>query len=235
MQEQVEEPIIIRRKPGKLTPELYFFNESIPAFKVIHVPRGFEDPPVRYTIMRLLSKGIDESANIQGKTLRRHTLSAREIKQLLKEHENPEVNKISYTNLYFHLNKLLEIGAIKIVAYVIERSHRIAYYGRTAQVILKRNPETEFQKYQELFTEFSKLAKLLQPDIDTEKITALAEKYYSYMYKRREEIAQWLADRAAIIQRENLDFLLIDKFLLLLDTLNPEYRTILGELSDFIP
>ncbi|MHA2366444.1 MAG: hypothetical protein ACXAC7_20975 [Candidatus Hodarchaeales archaeon] len=231
-----EDNVILRSEKGEISPELYSYYENLPAFKAIYVPKGFDDPPVRYAIMRILSEGIiDDSADTQEKKQHRHALNAREIEQMLKKHKNPEVSKISYTNLYFHLNKLLEIGAIKVAALVIERNHRITYYGRTAHVVLKRDPETELQRYQEMFTEFGKLAKLLRPETNLVEFKSIAERYHKFKSKRQEDIAKWLADNEAIIRRENLDFLLIDKFLLLVDTLNSGYKELLKDFTEFLP
>lgn len=232
MQAQNEDPVVIRKEPGKINPELYSFYENLPAYKIINAPKSVTDPPVRIAIMSILREGIDDTDT----QLRRHALNAREIKQKLKEHENNEAKKISYTNLYFHLNKLQEIGAIQTVALVIEKSHRIAYYGRTARVIFKRDPEKESQEhFREMFAEFGKLVKILHPDTGIERINDLADKYYSHKRKRTADLIRWLASNEEIIRREGISFEIIDKVINIMDASDPEYRAILDELARFLP
>ncbi|MFX0185710.1 MAG: hypothetical protein ACFE95_21705 [Candidatus Hodarchaeota archaeon] len=232
--EKKDSDIVIRRDSGKTCPELYSFHEKIPKYKLIRIPKGFDDPPVRPAIMQILRKGIIDY-DVQGKKLQRYALNAREIKKQLEEFTDPDIKKISYTNLYFHLNKLLELGAIQIVAMVIERSHRIAYYGRSAYIILKSDPEAELQLYQKMFTEIYKLIKVLRPDVKIGDINTLSKKFFEYKSRRYEDIGKWLANHESIIRDENLDLNILFKSLSLLDTLNPEYKTLLSGLSTIIP
>jgi DNA-binding transcriptional ArsR family regulator len=232
--EKKDSDTVIRRDSRKICPKIYSFHENIPKYKLIRIPKGFDDPPVRPAIMQILRNGIIDD-DVQGKKLQRFALNTREIKKQLEEYKDPEIKKISYTNLYFHLNKLLELGAIHIVAMVIERSHRIAYYGRSAYIILKSDPEAELQTYQKMFTEIDKLAKALRPDVKIGDINTISKKYFELKSRRYEDIARWLAKNESIIRDENLDLNLLFKILSILDTLNPEYKTLLTGLNTILP
>ncbi|MFX0173988.1 MAG: hypothetical protein ACFE9L_19045 [Candidatus Hodarchaeota archaeon] len=224
---------VIRRNTCRTCPELYSFYKNIPKYKLIKVPKGFDEPPVRPAIMQILRKGtIDEDG--QGEKFQRYALNAREIKTELEKYDDPEIKKISYTNLYFHLNKLLELGAIQIVAMVVERSHRIAYYGRSAYIIFKSDPDTKLQKYQKMFAEIDKLVKVLYPDVKISDVNTISKDFFDYKTKRYEDIAKWLAKHESIIRDESLDLNLLYKILNLLDTLNPEYKKLLTELRTLI-
>jgi DNA-binding transcriptional ArsR family regulator len=245
-QEQESAPVV-RFDSSRSCPELYSFIQSIDKVKVLELPRGFNKPPIRSAIMKVLREGIEDESTKQ----RRYALNAREIKQELDKNKNL-INKlgqekaqkrrkkkppseISYTNLYFHLNKLQEAGAIHTVVIAIERSHRIAYYGRTAQVILIRELEAQLSRYEEIFGEFSKFTKFLKPDIDVEEIKKIPEQYYKLRNERELIIAHWVADHAQIIRDENLDITSIFSALKIIDTINPKYKPLLGKLADFLP
>ncbi|MFX0139284.1 MAG: hypothetical protein ACFFDN_36925 [Candidatus Hodarchaeota archaeon] len=228
--EKKESGIVIRRNSCKMCPELYSFHKTIPKYKLISIPKGYDNPPVRPAIMQILRNGIIDEDD-QGNSLPRYALNAREIKNQLEEYKDPDIKKISYTNLYFHLNKLLEFEAIQIVAMVIERSHRIAYYGRSAYIILKTDPEAELQKYQEMFSEIDKLLRILRPDIKIGDVETLSKRYYEFKSKRFGDLARWLAKYESIIRDENLDLNVLLMALNLLDTLNPEYKELLSRLS----
>lgn len=231
-----ESSVVIRRDSGEVCPELYSFEENIPKFKFINMPKDFnKSHPVRPAIMGILREGIDDDTSIEGKTRRRYALTAREIKHLLKKNSKAKISNLSYTNLYFHLNKLVGIGAVKVVAYVIEKSHRIAYYGRSAHVIFTSDPEAEIQEYQKKFAEFGKLVTALWPDVNIEELKTLPEKYQRYKLKRAEEFALWIAENESIIRREKLSLPLIFDVLNLIDTLNPEYKAVLNSLVKIFP
>ncbi|MFX0152027.1 MAG: hypothetical protein ACFFAJ_14660 [Candidatus Hodarchaeota archaeon] len=231
--EKKDSDTVIHRDSCKKCPELYSFQKNIPKYKLIKIPKGFDEPPVRPAIMQILRKGtIDE--DVQGEKLQRYALNAREIKTQLEKYEDPEIKKISYTNLYFHLNKLHEFGAIQIVAMVVERSHRIAYYGRSAYIILKSDPDAELQKYKKMFAEIDKLVKVLHPDVEISDINTISKGFFDYKIKRYEDIAKWLGKHESIIRDKDLDLNLLYKILNLLDTLNPEYKRLLTELSTLI-
>lgn len=245
-QDQESTPVV-RLDSSRSCPELFSFIKGIAEVKVLELPKGFNEPPIRPAIMKVLREGIVDEITKQ----KRFALNAREIKQELDK-DKVLINKlrqrkqqtqqkedlpseISYTNLYFHLNRLLEVGAIQTVVIAIERSHRIAYYGRTAHVILIRFPETELVKLKEMFAEFSKLVKVLTPDINKEEIERIPEQYYNLQMERVKRIAHWVADHADIIREQNLDTTTIFSALKTIDIINPEYQKVLGKLIDYLP
>ncbi|UCG00782.1 MAG: hypothetical protein JSW11_14325 [Candidatus Heimdallarchaeota archaeon] len=239
-QEQGSAPVV-RFDSTSSCPELYSFIQDIDKVKILELQRGFNKPPIRPAIMKVLREGIEDESTKQ----KRYALNAREIKQELDKNEGlikslgkkkqKALSEISYTNLYFHLNKLLEVGAIHTVVIAIERSHRIAYYGRTAQVILIRELETILPKYEEIFDEFSKFVKILKPNFNVEEIKIIPEQYYKLKNERELIIAHWVADHAHIIREANIDFTNIFSALKIIDTINPQYETLLKKLADFLP
>ncbi|MFX0014464.1 MAG: hypothetical protein ACFFB2_09010 [Promethearchaeota archaeon] len=234
---QNESSVVICRGSFKDCPELYSFHENMPKFKFIDTPKDTNDShPVRPAIMAILREGvIDAGTNDNEKPRQRYALNAREIKNLLGKNRNSKISKISYTNLYFHLNTLKDVGHIKVVAEVIERNHRIAYYGRTARVILISDSEAEKQKYKKIFGELGKLAKTLQPGIKIEGLRTLHKDFQAYKYTKTKEMALWLAENEEVIRKEKLDISLLFNGLKVLDTLDPEYRILLDILIRIFP
>ncbi len=246
VQDQESVPIV-RFDSSCSCPELYSFIQSIDKVKVLELPKGFNKSPIRPAIMKALREGIEDE-NVKQ---RRYALNAREIKQELDKNkslfdnlgqENQQISEkkgtppeISYTNLYFHLNKLLEVGAIHIVVIAIERSHRIAYYGRAAHVILPRDPGTELAYYEEIFEEFGKLVRILKPEINIEEIKNIPKQYYQLKIERESSIAHWVADLAHIIREENLNLTTIFSAVKTIDSINPKFEALLRKLADFLP
>ncbi|MFX0053080.1 MAG: winged helix-turn-helix domain-containing protein, partial [Candidatus Hermodarchaeota archaeon] len=96
-------------KNPSLPDKIYSFNiKDIPLIKYVGIPKQtYESHPIRAAIMRILLEGIPE-----GKPNNRYALNVKEIKNLLKERKKID---ISITNLYFHINKLLNAEFITVV------------------------------------------------------------------------------------------------------------------------
>lgn len=232
---------VVRFDSSNSCPELFSSIEGIDKVKILELPTGFNKPPIRPAIMKVLRKGIEDENTKQ----KRYALNAREIKRELDKNKSlleslsrkkkKSQTEISYTNLYFHLNKLLEVGAIYTVVIAIERSHRIAYYGRTAHVILIRELESILPRYEKIFGEFSKFAEILKPDISIEEIQRLPEQYHKLKAERELIMAEWVADHAHILRKENIDLTDIFSALRILDSTNSKYKTLFQKLAHIIP
>ena len=239
-QDQTSIPVV-RFDSSSSCPELFSFIEGIDKVKILKLPTGFNKPPIRPAIMKILRKGIEDENTKQ----KRYALNAREIKRELDKNKSlleslsrkkkKSLNEVSYTNLYFHLNKLLEVGAIHTVVIAIERSHRIAYYGRTAHVILIRELEAILPRYEKIFGEFSKFAEILKPDISVEEIQRLPEQYHKLKAERELIMAEWVADHAHILRKENIDLTDIFSALRIIDSTNTKYETLFQKLANIIP
>ncbi len=160
--------------------------------------------------MKSLREGIHSEEGIEQS---RYALSAQEIKNQLSTYSSPEVKNVTYTNLYFHLKKMLEVGVIQIVAYVIERNHKIAFYGRTARLIFHSDPSKHLQSYKLRFDELAKLIKILNPEIDNKILVRLPEQYRAIEDERSVKIAKWMAENEGIISKNRLNMDLIYKAL----------------------
>ena len=88
--------------------------------------------PYRYQIVDVMAIGIEDEYPGRGKMLR-HALSGKEIMELIKEKHGQEISK---SNLYFHLNALIEGGCVYEVGTVASGKRFTSYYGRTAKAFL---------------------------------------------------------------------------------------------------
>jgi DNA-binding transcriptional ArsR family regulator len=229
---------------------LLTFYKDLDKVKVIEVPKDFNANPIRPAIMAILRNGVKD----QDLNQLRYALNAREIKDLLETDSNliqklkekkltsksrssqtkkdKEEEDISYTNLYFHLNKLEEVGAINKVANVIERSHKIAYYGRTAHIILPSSPSYELKHYKDIFNEFGKFVQAIDPKIEIKDPLFITEKYYQLKSQRQQVLATVLADYEKILLEKNIDMNKLFESFKILDSQHSGYNAILFELID---
>ena len=122
------------------------------------------------------------------------------------------------------------MAAIKKVANVIERSHKIAYYGRTAHVILPSSPSHELKHYKDIFSEFRKFVQAIDPKIEIKDHEFIAEKYYQLNSQRQQVLAMVLADCEQITLEKNIDMnKLFDSFKIL-DSQYSGYNELLFKL-----
>ena len=197
-----DDPIVIRKDDDFIHSEIFTFYSKIPKFKFFKLPKNFNESPVRPAIMRVLREGIqsEDSNNKQ-----RHALNAQEIKKELSTYPEPEIKNITYTNLYFHLKKLLEVNVIQIVAYVIEKNHRTAYYGRTARITLFGDTSSELKEYRLKFDELKKFLKVIDPQIDEKIFDQLPERIVEREDKKAKKIAKWMAENEKFIAENRLN------------------------------
>ena len=212
-----------------LPDKIYSFNvKDIPLIKYVGIPKQtYESHPVRAAIMKILRVGLPE-----GRPNNRYALNAKEIKNLLKEKEKIE---ISITNLYFHIHKLLAAEFITEIETVKEKRHKIAYYGRSARIVIFYDSEHQVRKYQDMFSEFGNFMKLLNPSFDLVELKNISEQYFELTEKRVEKLAYWLAQYEDLIDNANLDFINILDVLKLIDTSDPEYSFIIAKLKKNLP
>jgi hypothetical protein len=227
---------------------LFTFYEKIEKVKVIEVPKGFNENPIRPAIMAILRVGIKDITLNQT----RYALNTLEIKDILETDNNliqklkekkltsktrssqtkkdKEEESISYTNLYFHLSKLEEVSAIYKVANVIERSHKIAYYGRTAHIILPSSPSYELKHYKDIFNEFGKFVQVIESKIEIKNPELIAEKYYQLKSQRQQILAMILADYEQILLEKNIDMNKLFESFKVLDSQYSGYNELLLNL-----
>ena len=202
MKKSKTEPPIIRKNEEFLNSKLFTFYSELPQFKFHVLPEKFNESPIRPAIMKVLREGIPSEEGL-GKS--RYALNAQEIKEQLSNNPSQAVKDVTYTNLYFHLKKMLEVEVIQIVAYVIERNHRIAFYGRSARLIFFNDPSKHLNLFKSRFEELTKLLKILDPKMDEKAFGRLSEQYYALEEEQIMKIAKWMANNEGVISKNRLN------------------------------
>ena len=197
---------------------LFEYWRDLKRLQLMEVPSEIiESHPVRPAIMKILRVGIADEKE-SGKL--RHALNTKEIMKTLLDRNGI---KISQHSLYFHLNKLEEIGYIRVVARLREGRHNVAYYGRTSRTLLRRDPEESLEKYENWLQEMGKLLKAKRPEFDMNQLKGLAEEYLGIMRSRDRALGEWMASNEELIYEAGLDPYSLFKFIQSMDVTDPEY------------
>ncbi|MCY3412267.1 MAG: hypothetical protein INQ03_11590 [Candidatus Heimdallarchaeota archaeon] len=173
---------------------------------------------VRHAIITILSKGIEDEEPGSGRRVRRHVLSASEIMNIL-ESEDFDL-KVKKSNLYFHLENLENIEAIKVVDQVPTGKRFTTYYGRTAKVFYVKNARMDDEKVKEYspirWSDFKSLLLRMNPDKEVEIDKSLAQadginKYDPNLFKN------WIREFQKHTEGLDLNFVQFHGFLSILN------------------
>ncbi|MGD2072592.1 MAG: helix-turn-helix transcriptional regulator [Candidatus Thorarchaeota archaeon] len=147
------------------------------------------DDEVRYTIIRILRKGIPDTQTteeyneetgeriIRQKEITRHEMSVVEIVKMSQEHE--EIEEISKNQVYHHLPILIDAGYIVKYGTVTTGKRTTDYYRRTSRgfVLPKytttQNKKMLKQKYTKLFQRMVNAFDLGLTDEDVQELVKL--------------------------------------------------------------
>ncbi|MFW9854879.1 MAG: hypothetical protein ACFFFG_07445 [Candidatus Thorarchaeota archaeon] len=225
--------------------------ESLPPAKSFDI-RNYEDHPLRSTILRILYDGLSNQVPSEIKR-KRHVLNASEILEELnkrieagrivdskKGKETTLIKPVSITNLYFHLNKLIDLGLIKVIAELLEGSHKrnkTKYYGRVARHLFISDEEESLQKYRRLFDAFQRVVMAMGVPLP-EDYEKLPVKYQRIKNTRYKAIENWFIKNEKIIyeiSEQNRDLSEVYEFLKLMDShFSDAYRDLSSRFTELI-
>lgn len=221
---------------------LYKFWEKLPEQRiVIDYEDDFFKHYARKFTFKILGKGIREKLP-SGKIVTRKALNAQEILQELNDaldlkfkiKEEREKYDLSLHSLYFHLQKLEEVGFIQTVAILKEGRHNVAYYSRPAKVVLFKDEYTEDEKIMNAFTSMEKLMKVINPEFDTEEFKEYYEKYNKINGKNLDRIQRKIGEIQDKVYEADIDPNDIQRFLVLISQINPEFVEFFKEILEKI-
>ncbi|NPE06780.1 MAG: hypothetical protein GNW80_00735 [Asgard group archaeon] len=221
---------------------LYKFWEKLPEQRiVIDYEDDFFKHYARKFTFKILGKGIREKLP-SGKIVTRKALNAQEILQELNDaldlkfkiKEEREKYDLSLHSLYFHLQKLEEVGFIQTVAILKEGRHNVAYYSRPAKVVLFKDEYTEDEKIMNAFTSMEKLMKVINPEFDTEEFKKYYEKYNKINGKNLDRIQRKIGEIQDKVYEADIDPNDIQRFLVLISQINPEFVEFFKEILEKI-
>jgi hypothetical protein len=213
---------------------LYDYWESVPKAESLDI-RNYESHPIRSTVLRILYDGLFGQI-LREKQKKRHVLNASEIlDELNKRIETgriigskkgksvPITKPVSITNLYFHLNKLIDNGLIVVVTELLEGPHKrnkTKYYGRVAKQLFITDEEESLQMYKRRFDAFERIAKVLGLPLP-EDYADFPNRYLTLKKARYKAIENWVVKNERAIydmSQENQDFGDVYEFLKMMDS-----------------
>ncbi len=221
---------------------LYNFWDSLPEQKII---TEYEDDFFKHYARKLtfaiLGKGIREKLP-SGEIVTRKALNAQEllveINDLLdnryKIKEEREKYDLSIHSLYFHLQKLEEVGFIQTVAILKDGRHNIAYYSRPAKIVLFKDEYTEDEKTKNTFIAMKKLMKKIDPKFEEEKIMKFYKKYNQISERTQDQIQRKIGEIQEQVYEADIDPNDIQRFFTMLNQINPEYVKLFKEILEEI-
>jgi hypothetical protein len=221
---------------------LYTFWDVLPEKKiVVDYEDNFFKHFARKATFGILGKGIREKLP-NGEIVTRRALNAQEILLEINDtldlkfkiKEEREKYDLSLHSLYFHLQKLEEVGFIKTIAILKEGRHNVAYYARSAKVVLFKDVFTEDEKISDAFTSMMKLATILNPDLDSKKVQGFYDRFNEINKKSLDQIQRKIAEFENQMYKANIDPNDIQRFFTLLNQINPEYVKLFKEILDYL-
>ncbi len=224
---------------------LYTFWESLPRIQFVKdAEKIYYAHTARQVILKALGEGIKEEIEEESDKISiRRALNAQEIyhrigvyKEEKRDIQGINWNEfdISLHNLYFHIQKLEEVGLIQTVAILREGRHNVSYYGRTAQVLIFRIDYEEYEKIENAFSAMARLVPHVDSKLKSERIQDFYKRYVQIGQSHSKKLFESLAKFEKALQETDVDPGDIANFIELLLTINPEFVKLLNELIEYL-
>ena len=226
---------------NELPISFYEYWKSVPRIKELNYENFNKlKQEIRNAIFNLLKEGIVEKHPVTKKEVRRHLLNAKEIKYYISlnkgnstKNEKDE-DKITFQNLYFHLNTLEKAGIIKIVDEIKIKKKLISYYGRTAKNYLlddiKDKEELKLLDKKELVDFLLKI----NPNVPEQEIISVLTKIKDIKFLNRDFIISWLNEFGSEMDNFNLEFKELFTLINFLKIDDPEISKAIDELGKLL-
>ncbi|MFW9916159.1 MAG: hypothetical protein ACFFGZ_11185 [Candidatus Thorarchaeota archaeon] len=191
---------------------------------------------VRGLILEILRKGIAEGAEPPSPSSRiRHALNAQE---LLEEVNKCVESQVKLPNIYFHLQKLQDVGLVEVVATIHKGKHDIAYFSRTAKFFLfeAQEPGESDTIDPMLATNLTDLITHFNPEIANEEVLELLQEFYSGQNAIYDDIVAWIEEHEEIITKYNINLPLVFSIFQIIATSDPllvELHSKIAKLLDY--
>jgi DNA-binding transcriptional ArsR family regulator len=191
--------------------------------------------PTRRRILEVLLYGITEKYPNSSNSSTRHALSANEIRKLLLHGaEKSESIKLSYQNMYFHLQKLEQVGAIKVIGYLVKGKRTTAYYGRIAKTFISAtNDELGYASYirDDVFQE---LITKLTPHISEISLFEIFKKIERINRPNINLFKKWLQLENPMLRDLPIDYRKLMELFYLIKNVDQEFLDGLQELGELL-
>lgn len=213
--------------------QLFDHWKNIPSFVFVSVPKDkYFSHPVRRDIIKLLRKGLEEESP-DGNFKIRRAMNVTEINDKLSQINETNISK---TTLYFHLDILIELGLINVVATLHEGPHgrnKTKYFGRVARNLFVSSSQYIYENYKAQFDEFQRFTKLIDLNLptnysDTPKRISETNEHFFRVF------AKWLITYEELIDENQIDMNLLFEFLQTVNSIHSDYLNLLNDLSQVL-
>ncbi|MHA2246693.1 MAG: hypothetical protein ACXADY_17250 [Candidatus Hodarchaeales archaeon] len=215
---QSKKPSLKKERIRKLPDKISDHWQKIPVIKEIPEPMPLKlvKQEVRSEILNVLRKGIEEYDEKQNLVEIRHVFSAKELHKLIKESLSI---KIKISNVYFHLNKLIDKGYVQIVTSIKEGRQITHFYGRTARLFLWMGEplDTTDVTDESKFSDFIIILKRFNPDLTSETVNNLFRSFLQVRQETHDRAKRWMEKNLEIVTELNVDTRDVYKFLMSID------------------
>jgi len=181
--------------------ELFDHWGKIPIIEVVDDEERYSvaQNPILILVLKILREGIEDGDQM------RHALSAKELQEKLSSHNSID-GKISLTNMYHYIDKLVETEYLKHIS-ILNRNNKIRYYYRTAKFYLYTHGIDDLSKFHKLFNS-SGAGKVIQhfnPNISHD----ILEKKFIPLFKAMRDfgktILQWMEMEHELLHELDID------------------------------
>lgn len=213
--------------------QLFDHWKNIPQFVFVNVSKEkYFSHPARRDIIRLLRKGIEEESP-DGSFKVRRAMNVAEINEKISQKNETSISK---TTLYFHLDILIELGLINVVATLHEGPHgrnKTKYFGRVARNLFISSSQYIYENYKAQFDEFQKFTKLIGLNLPTNysDIPKQFSKTNEHFFR---VFGEWLIKYEELIDENPIDMNLLYEFLQTVNCIHSDYINLLNDLSQVL-
>ncbi|MFX0095803.1 MAG: hypothetical protein ACFFBD_28955 [Candidatus Hodarchaeota archaeon] len=223
-------------KPQRI---LYEYWDELPTIKTIDIASKVTiSQKVRSAILTVLSNGVIDQIEIKKEEIRtniRHVLTVREIQKEVNEYlQRDKKNAIKLTNIYFHLQKLQDLGLVQEVTTILEGNHHVAYFGCTAKFFSSKNPGEQIYREHSIGQNLVAILKDLRPNTDKENVLKLINQILERENEMFDIVTKWVEKHEKEIKTTNIDFWALTVFLNRLNILDPKLEQLYSEINQLI-
>jgi len=206
----MQEPSELSQKIKASESEFLSYWQEIDIIKQFEAEEleGALDQPVRKAIINILSEGreiIDKEGNSRVLRVMNASQLLERINKIAEEPNKYNVEPIKRSNLYYHINALVERGFISEVGLIPKKNRLISYYGRTARVFLLNY---DYDKKPPILKDdvLPSLMRSINEDLSDEEINGIIDKL-NLMYDEvdTEPIYSWVEENEKALRNSEID------------------------------
>ncbi|OLS20158.1 MAG: hypothetical protein HeimC2_38480 [Candidatus Heimdallarchaeota archaeon LC_2] len=218
----------------ELAIKIFEFWKSTPIIKTIDLAefKSIFNAEARAQIIDILSQGIEDTNPRTNKIEKRHALTAKEISKEIKSKYNVKLEK---SNLYFHINHLIEANLINIVAQIPSGKRITTYYGRSSKICAAGGIKKDHMIHDILVSDkLTELILEINPNLQKETIIKMNEDLKTINYWDYDVFEEWTNMGGSKIFDIDIDVLKLTSLMSLQYRFNPTVGKGLSKLAKLL-